>query len=341
MLFDQVTPKALVQFEGGQHGDSFLPYAGLPSWEQDDELSEDDERHQMAVVFSAFITTLETISFCTLAGGIDWRIKRVDGQTSIGFPNGRPLKRPPPPASFYPHLETTMDFSSAQIAEKISSLNEVQAITEKVHLSFSSCGFYYGRDSRTTGLDERMKFLFKNLVDHIHNFVRETSLTHAEWSATMDFLDRFRQEDRDIAVMSDILGVSALVDLMNSNKPPNATEDAVLGPLYTENTQILKNGDSIASEGKGDYLMDVWEADQHGVYDMQRSDYNDKPDCRGRFTTGEDGVFAFRAVKPSSYQAAAAGGPVIDLLNALNTHKYRPAHLHSKIVAPNYMELVT
>ncbi|KAK0239358.1 intradiol ring-cleavage dioxygenase [Armillaria nabsnona] len=240
-----------------------------------------------------------------------------------------------------------MDISSAQTAEKISSLNEVQAITEKVHLSFSNCP------------DERMKFLFKNLVDHIHNFVRETSLTHAEWSATMDFLDRFRQEDRDIAVMSNILGVSALVDLMNSNKPPNATEDAVLGPLYTENTQILKNGDSIASEGKGDYLymsgrildvqgnpiagavMDIWEADQHGVYDMQRPDYNDKPDCRGRFTTGEDGVFAFRAVKPSSYQAAAAGGPVIDLLDALNTHKYRPAHLHFKIVAPSYMELVT
>ncbi|KAK0442317.1 hypothetical protein EV421DRAFT_2035808 [Armillaria borealis] len=64
MLFDRVTSKALVLFEGGEHGDSVLPYAGLPSWEQDDELSEDDERHRMAVVFSAFIATLETISFC-------------------------------------------------------------------------------------------------------------------------------------------------------------------------------------------------------------------------------------------------------------------------------------
>ena len=49
----------------------------------------------------------------------------------------------------------------------------------------------------------------------------------------------------------------------------------------------MKNGDSIASEGKGDYLymsgrvldvqgnpiagavMDVWEADQNGVYDLE------------------------------------------------------------------------
>ncbi|KAK0489376.1 hypothetical protein IW261DRAFT_1444677 [Armillaria novae-zelandiae] len=85
VLFDRITPKALVLFEGGEHGDSVLPYAGLSSREQDDELSEDDERHRMAVVFSAFIETLETISFCTSVGGIDWRIKRVDGQTNIEY----------------------------------------------------------------------------------------------------------------------------------------------------------------------------------------------------------------------------------------------------------------
>ncbi|KAG7444030.1 uncharacterized protein BT62DRAFT_310161 [Guyanagaster necrorhizus] len=87
MVFDQVTPKALVLFEGegAEHEDSVLPYAGLSPLEQDDELSEDDERHRMAVVFSAFITTLETISFCTAVGGINWRIKREDGRTHIEY----------------------------------------------------------------------------------------------------------------------------------------------------------------------------------------------------------------------------------------------------------------
>ncbi len=42
----------------------------------------------------------------------------------------------------------------------------------------------------------------------------------------------------DIMIMSDIFGVSALVDLVNNDKPPNATEPAILGPLYTETTQI-------------------------------------------------------------------------------------------------------
>ncbi|KAG7444539.1 intradiol ring-cleavage dioxygenase [Guyanagaster necrorhizus] len=239
-----------------------------------------------------------------------------------------------------------MIVTSAQATEKISSLNEVQAITEMVHLSFSNCP------------DERTKFLFKNLIDHLHNFVRETSLTHEEWLASINFLDRFRQEDHYIMVLSDIFGVSTLVDMVSNKKPLNATENTILGPLYTENTQILKNGDSIASEGKGDYfymsgrildvqgnpiagaIMDVWEADQHGVYDIEYPDYNDKPDCRGRFTTGEDGVFAFRAVKPLAYPFTD-NGPAKDLLDALHSTKYRPAHLHFKIVAPDYMELVT
>ncbi|KAK0202390.1 hypothetical protein DFS33DRAFT_1339738, partial [Desarmillaria ectypa] len=94
VVFDRVTPKALVLFEGGEHGDSVLPYAGRPPWEQDDELSEDDERHRMAVVFSAFITTLETISFCTSVGGIDWRVKRMDGRTHIEYVGLRIPDRP-------------------------------------------------------------------------------------------------------------------------------------------------------------------------------------------------------------------------------------------------------
>ncbi|KAK0207642.1 intradiol ring-cleavage dioxygenase [Armillaria fumosa] len=237
--------------------------------------------------------------------------------------------------------------TSAQTAEKIASLDEVQAITEMVHLSFSNCP------------NERMKFLFTHLIDHIHNYVRETSLTYEEWKASVDFLDRFRQDNRySISIVSDIFGASALVDLINNDRPSNATEPTILGPLYTETTQNLKKGDSIASEGKGDYLymsgrildvqgnpivgavMDVWEADQRGVYDMEYPDYNGKPDCRGRFTTGEDGSFAFRAVQPLAYPFNV-GGPVEDLLDALGSVKYRPAHLHFKIKAPNYEELVT
>lgn len=86
-----------------------------------------------------------------------------------------------------------------------------------------------------------------------------------------------------------MLGVSSLVDSLNHAKPPGATEACVLGPFYTEDAHVFQNGDSIASEDKGDYMyvygkvtdtsgkpipgaiIDTWETDGHGLYDTQVS----------------------------------------------------------------------
>lgn len=42
-------------------------------------------------------------------------------------------------------------------------------------------------------------------------------------------------------------------------------------------------------------IIDTWETDGYGQYDTQ---YDDRtgPDCRGRFTTDDDGKYSFRAV---------------------------------------------
>ena len=84
-----------------------------------------------------------------------------------------------------------------------------------------------------------------------------------------------------------MLGVSSLVDSLNNAKPEGATEACVLGPFFTEDAHEFQNGDSIASEGKGDYMyvhgkvldtsgkpvagatIDTWETDGHGLYDTQ------------------------------------------------------------------------
>lgn len=77
-------------------------------------------------------------------------------------------------------------------------------------------------------------------------------------------------------------------------------------------------GESIASEGKGDYLyvtgrvldtsglpvsgasIETWETDENGFYDTQYVN-REKPDCRGRLTSGADGKYEFRAVVPVAY----------------------------------------
>ncbi|KAK0444768.1 intradiol ring-cleavage dioxygenase [Armillaria borealis] len=207
--------------------------------------------------------------------------------------------------------------------------------------------------------DERLKFIFKNLVDHLHDFVRETSITTEEWMTAIQFLTATGKMCSDIQfiLLSDVVGVSTLVDTLNNVKPPNATETTVLGPFHTEDAKDLENGATIASEGKGDYMfvtgkvmdtkgnpiagavLDAWETDETGLYDTQYSD-RDGPDCRGKVTSAADGSYSFRAVIPIPY-AIPSDGPVGKLIERLGRHVFRPAHLHFKIEAPGYEKLVT
>ncbi|KAJ6552878.1 intradiol ring-cleavage dioxygenase [Mycena capillaripes] len=209
--------------------------------------------------------------------------------------------------------------------------------------------------------DERMKFVFKSLVTHLHDFVRETSITTEEWMTALEFLTKTGQECTDIRqefiLLSDALGVSSLVDSINHAKPAGATEATVLGPFFTTDALEFQNGDSIASEGKGDYmwiegkvldtkgnpipncLIDTWETDGDGLYDTQYSQRGG-PDCRGRIYTKEDGSFFFRAVVPVSYPIPS-DGPVGQMVKALGRHFFRPAHLHMMLEAPGFEKLVT
>jgi protocatechuate 3,4-dioxygenase beta subunit len=110
---------------------------------------------------------------------------------------------------------------------------------------------------------------------------------------------------------------------------------------------VVGHGESIASEGKGEYMyvegkvtdvqgvpipnarIETWETDNSGLYDTQ---YENRvvPDCRGRLRTNEKGEYAYRAVVPVAYPIPG-DGPVGKLLNTLGRHNYRPAHLHIMI----------
>lgn len=211
--------------------------------------------------------------------------------------------------------------------------------------------------------DPRLKFLMEKLVDYLHNYVRETQLTIEEWEKTIEFLTKCGQISTNIRqefiLLSDILGVSVVVDAVNHPKPPDATESTVLGPFYTDDAEDKANGDSIASPGKGETCLllatvkdikgnpiegakiNVWETDGNGLYDNQY-EKREGPDMRGCLTSDKNGDVYFKCVKPVSY-AVPTDGPVGVLLGKLNRHAYRPAHIHFRINVPNsnYDDLVT
>ena len=87
-------------------------------------------------------------------------------------------------------------------------------------------------------------------------------------------------------------------------------------------------------------MLDVWQANDEGFYDVQQKGIQPDFNLRGVFRTGADGRYRFRAVKPK-YYPIPDDGTVGKLLAGLGRHPYRPAHLHFILKAPGFETLTT
>ncbi len=211
--------------------------------------------------------------------------------------------------------------------------------------------------------DERMRSVMGCLVRHLHEFAREAKLTEEEWWRGIRFLtdaghitDEKRQE---FILLSDVLGLSMLVTAQNNSKPPGCTEATVFGPFYVEGAPWVENGADISNGAKGapcyvqgrvrglegepvsNALIDVWQADEDGWYDVQKpSDAQPEHRARARLRADAQGRFDFRSILAHEYPIPH-DGPVGALLEHLARHPWRPAHLHFMIQAPGYERLIT
>lgn len=210
--------------------------------------------------------------------------------------------------------------------------------------------------------DERLKFAMEVITRKLHEAVKEIEPTQEEWFETIMFLTRtghlcneWRQE---FILLSDVLGVSMLVDAIANRKPSGASESTVLGPFHVADAPELPMGANICLDRKGEDMvvsgrildiegrpvagavLDVWQANDEGFYDVQQKGIQPDFNLRGVFRTGPDGCYWFRAVKPK-YYPIPDDGTVGKLLGALGRHPYRPAHLHYIIKADGFEPLTT
>lgn len=210
--------------------------------------------------------------------------------------------------------------------------------------------------------DPRLREIMSVVVRHLHDAVREANITSEEWMAAIRFLTdtghmctEWRQE---FILLSDVLGVSMLVDALNHQRPEGSTENTVLGPFHVSDAPRYAHGDNICLDGKGEPLvvrgrvvdtegrpvagatLDVWQANEDGFYDVQQKGVQPDFNLRGIFESDANGNYWFRSCKPRWYPIPD-DGPVGKMLGALDRHPNRAAHLHFIVSAPGYDRVIT
>jgi catechol 1,2-dioxygenase len=209
--------------------------------------------------------------------------------------------------------------------------------------------------------DPRLRLLLERLTAHLHAFADEVGLTQDEWEAGIRLLtetghltDAHRQE---FVLWSDTLGLSMLVDALAAPPDEAATESTVLGPFYVPDAPRRAYGEPIAEEAAGAPAwvhgvvtssggepiagaeLDVWQNGDNRLYAVQDPGAPEEH-LRGRFTTREDGSYAFLAVRPVPY-TIPDDGPVGAMLAASGRHPWRPAHIHLIVRAEGYVPVTT
>lgn len=208
----------------------------------------------------------------------------------------------------------------------------------------------------------RLREVLTSLVTHLHAFVKEVGLTGEEWERGIAFLTQTGHKCDDVRqefiLLSDVLGVSMLVETINHRAAGGSTESTVTGPFHVVESPPRALGDTIALDGNGEPCLvtgqvtgpdgeplagaevDVWQASADGFYDVQQPGIQPERNLRGLFTADAGGRFWFTTIVPR-YYPIPDDGPVGGLLKATGRHPYRPAHIHFLVTAPGHRLVTT
>jgi len=115
------------------------------------------------------------------------------------------------------------------------------------------------RMSCQQSVSPRLNYILRKLVQVLHDFVRDVELQTTEWEMTWQFLTSVGQISdgtrHEMVMLSDILGISALVDTITYPRVEGATESSVLGPFFDGSAREIRCGESICKGNRGEVTI--------------------------------------------------------------------------------------
>lgn len=139
------------------------------------------------------------------------------------------------------------------------------------------------------------------------------------------------------------------------------TSSAILGPFWSPNAPFRDNGSSIIQNpnptgrrclmhgvisdlvtGKPipNAVFDIWQASSNGKYDFQDPENQSPNNLRGKFRADENGKYWFYCYHPTAY-SLPTDGPSFQLLQMMDRHPMRPAHIHIMVSCPSLFSQAT
>ncbi len=216
--------------------------------------------------------------------------------------------------------------------------------------------------ARLTREDSRLANILALLTRHLHEVVRESRPTQAEWKQVVRFLTEVghASDDRrqEWVLLSDLLGLTALVEEINSPRPLGATPNTPRGPFYRASAPRYADGANISLDGAGETLdvtcrvtdldgrpisgatIETWQANSEGRYENQQPDQQPDFNLRGSFVTDAKGEVRYRSIRPAGY-SVPVDGPVGKLLGGIGYPTRRPAHLQFIVRADGFEPITT
>jgi protocatechuate 3,4-dioxygenase beta subunit len=208
--------------------------------------------------------------------------------------------------------------------------------------------------------DPRQRELLQQLLLHLHAYAKAVKLTHVEWRAALAFLHRTGDISSDtrseFSLLSDVLGLSSLVDLLAST--PDATPGSVLGPFHTVGSPWLGNPANLIGNNAGarvllrgrvlgkqgqplpDATLDYWQNADNGLY-WQLDPEQPRDNLRCQIKADAEGHWEVATIRARPYQIPTDGPVWHDVVEPAGRSAWRAAHVHLIVSAPGHRTLVT
>ena len=211
--------------------------------------------------------------------------------------------------------------------------------------------------------DPRRKEILHSAIKHLHAFTTDVDLTREEWLEGVFYLTDVGQicgpARQEFILLSDLLGLSALIEFQDRRVEGTETPGSVAGPFHATGSPFIPIGGTIdvdkmsgsqsalvkgtVKDADGNPLvgaiLDIWQTAPNRKYAIQ-DDTQSENNLRGKQKTDEQGNFAFYTVKPVPY-SVPRDGPAGKILDISHRHGMRAAHIHFEIHADGFKPLIT